>query len=46
MATQKIIYRPKGWEATFMHLHKNTAKMACQKLEFQGYECKLKEPGV
>ena len=44
MATQKIIYRPKGWEAIFMHLNKNNAEIACQKLEYQGYKCKLKGP--
>ena len=44
MATQKIIYRPKGWEATFVHLNKSNAEIACQKLEYQGYECKLKGP--
>ena len=44
MATQKIIYRPKGWEAIFMHLNKNNAEMACQKLEYQGYQCKIKGP--
>ena len=46
MATQKIIYRPKGWEAIFMHLNKNNAELACQKLEYQGYECKIKGPDV
>ena len=30
MATQKIIYRPRGWEAIFMHLNKNNAEIACQ----------------
>lgn len=44
MATQKIIYRPKGWEATFVHLNKSTAQIACQKLEIQGYKCELKGP--
>ena len=44
MASQKIIYRPKGWEAIFMHLNKNNAEMACQKLEYQGYQCKIKGP--
>ena len=44
MATQKVIYRPKGWEAVFMHLNKNNAEIACQKLEYQGYQCKLKGP--
>ena len=44
MATQKIIYRPKGWEATFIHLNKNNAEIACQKLEYKGYQCELKGP--
>ena len=44
MASQKIIYRPKGWEAIFMHLNKNNAEMTCQKLEYQGYQCKIKGP--
>jgi len=44
LATQKIIYRPKGWEATFSNLNKGTAQMACQKLEYQGYKCKLRGP--
>ena len=46
LAAQEITFNRTGWKASFIHLNKNTAEMACEKLIYQGYSCEAKGPDI
>lgn len=46
LTAQEITFNRTGWKASFIHLNKNTAEIACEKLIYQGYSCEAKGPDI